>query len=67
MGQTLLLDMMDPASSKSVTAALASDARFGGTCQDSTIEGPSGYILYQDPGGQGSNLLGCEWRLRTIL
>ena len=66
-GQALLLDLMDPKSAKSIGAALAADGGFGGACQDSTVEGPSGYIVYQDPGGQGQNLLGCEWRLRTIL
>ena len=67
MGQTLLLQMMDPTSPLSVAGGLWADPSFAGTCQDSAVEGPSGYIVYQDPGGQGSNLMGCEWRLRTIL
>ena len=67
IGQANLLEMMDPVSASSVTAALTSDPSFAGSCQDSTVEGPSGYIVYQDPGGQGSNLLGAEWRLRVIL
>lgn len=64
-GQTLLLEMMDPASPKSVLAALAVDASFNNTCQDSTVESLSGYIQYTDPGSM--ELLGCQWRLRTIL
>jgi hypothetical protein len=64
-GQTLLLEMMDPSSTKSVLAALAADGTFGGTCQDSTVEGPSSWGEYTDASGE--TLLGCQWRLRTIL
>ena len=64
-GQTLLLEMMDPDSAKSVLAALASDGTFGGTCQDSTVEGPSSWGEYPDE--SGGTLMGCQWRLRTIL
>jgi hypothetical protein len=64
-GQTLLLELMDPSSAKSVVAALAVDGTFGGTCQDSTVEGPSSWGEYQDASGE--TLLGCQWRLRTIL
>jgi hypothetical protein len=66
-GQTLLLQMMDPTSPLSVTAALASNPGFGGACQDSTVEGPLNWGTYGDPGGQGTELMGCQWRLRTIL
>jgi len=66
-GQTLLLDMMDTAGVKSVTAALAVDGSFNGNCQDSAVEGPTGFVFYTDPVGQGETLLGCEWRLQTIL
>jgi hypothetical protein len=64
-GQTLLLELMDPDSPKSVTAALAADGSFDGTCQDSAVEGPSFWGEYADPSGE--TLLGCQWRLRTIL
>jgi hypothetical protein len=64
-GQTLLLEMMDPSSAKSVAAALAADPSFSGVCDDSVVEGPSGWGEYQD--GSGETLLGCQWRLRTIL
>jgi hypothetical protein len=64
-GQTLLLELMDPASPKSVAVALASDGSFGGACQDSTVEGPSAWGEYTDASGE--TLLGCQWRLRTIL
>jgi hypothetical protein len=66
-GQTILLGMLDPASATSLIAALTADPGFADTCQDSAVEGPSGYIVYVDPGGQGNNLLGAEWRLRVIL
>ena len=56
---------MDPASPKSVAVALASDGSFGGACQDSTVEGPSAWGEYTDASGE--TLLGCQWRLRTIL
>src|SRR5262249_62266756 len=46
-GQTLLLELMDPASPKSVVAALAANPTFGGSCQDSTVEGPSSWGEYQ--------------------
>jgi hypothetical protein len=64
-GQTLLLEMMDPDSAKSVHAALAADGSIGGTCQDSVVEGPASWGEYQDASGE--TLLGCQWRLRTIL
>ena len=64
-GQTLLLEMMDPSSAKSVAAALAADPSFSGVCDDSVVEGPSGWGEYLD--GSGETLLGCQWRLRTIL
>src|SRR4029077_10814414 len=64
-GQTLLLEMMDPDSAKSVLAALAVDGTFGGACQDSTVEGPASWGEYPDEGG--GTLIGCQWRLRTIL
>lgn len=64
-GQTLLLELMDPTSPKSVAAALAADGTFGGACQDSTVEGPGRWGEYTDASGE--TLLGCQWRLRTIL
>jgi hypothetical protein len=66
-GQTLLLQMMDPTAAVSVTSALTSNPGFGGACQDSTVEGPLNWGTYADPGGQGNELMGCQWRLRTIL
>lgn len=66
-GQTLLLGLLDPASASSVTANLTNNPTFGGACQTSAVEGPSGYIQYSDPVGQSQNLLGAEWRLRVTL
>ena len=64
-GQTLLLDLMDPTSPRSVAAALAADGSFGGTCQDSVVEGPFRWGEYSDASGE--TLLGCQWRLTTTL
>src|SRR3954447_24992262 len=63
-GQTLLLELMDPDSPKSVTAALAADGSFDGACQDSTVEGPAFWGESADPSGE--TLLGYQWRHRTI-
>jgi hypothetical protein len=66
-GQTLLLQMLDPGSPLSVTAALTADPGFANNCQDSAVEGPSGVLDFPDPGGQGNFLTGALWRLRVIL
>ena len=64
-GQSLLLELMDPASALSVAAALAADGSFGGACQDSTVEGPFRWGEYTDASGE--TLLGCQWRLLATL
>jgi hypothetical protein len=67
-GQELLLDFMDPRGSASLVAAIASDPTLAGTVDDLTVEGPSGFIVYQDASGANAGgLLGAEWRTRVIL
>lgn len=65
-GQDLLLDLLDPRGSSSLAAALAADSTFSGAVADSAVDSPSGYIVYESPGGSGA-LLGSEWRLRVEL
>ena len=43
---------MDPTSPRSVAAALAADGSFGGTCQDSVVEGPFRWGEYSDASGE---------------
>src|SRR3954454_22102203 len=40
-GKTLLLELMDPASPNSITAAWAAAASFAAPCPGSSVEGPS--------------------------
>lgn len=66
-GQALLLDLLDPRGPASMVAVLEGDPTFDGTVGTShVVDGPSGFIVYQDLGGGGA-LLGAEWRLRVIL
>jgi hypothetical protein len=64
-GQTLLLNMMDPAAATSLASAIASDRKLGNTVQSLSVEGPSGFGIYQDAGGEGS-LLGAVWTVRVF-
>ena len=65
-GQELLLSMMDPVSAVSVAQAVTYDKTLGGAVgKVSVIEGPSGYGVVQDAGGQGA-LLGCTWRVQVV-
>jgi hypothetical protein len=69
--QDLLLAMMDPQDSLSVSAAItaagtASPSKtLGGMVENVTIaEGPTDFGVFTDPGG--SSLLGCTWRVRVL-
>lgn len=68
--QDLLLAMMDPRQDLSVAAAItaagtAAPAKtLGGTVENVTVEGPSNFGAFVDPGG--SALLGCTWRVRVL-
>jgi hypothetical protein len=66
----LLLAMMDQQDSLSVAAAItaagtASPSKtLGGMVESVTVEGPSDFGVFTDPGG--SSLLGCTWRVRVM-
>lgn len=62
-GQDLLLSMMDPAANTSVLKAILSDRTLGNVAQISTVEGPSAFGVFPDPGSTGGSLLGCTWRV----
>jgi hypothetical protein len=62
-GQDLLLAMMDPESAESVEQALFADQTLGGVAHVKSVEGPSAFGLFQDPGGGA--YLGCTWRVRV--
>lgn len=65
-GQQLLLTLMDPSASTSLTKAITSDRTLGGKVQGLGVSGPSGFGLYLDAGGQGS-LMGAVWTVRMML
>jgi hypothetical protein len=65
-GQDFLLSMMDPRADTSVYQALVKDKTLNSTVQDVSVEPPSNFGAYVDPGGAGA-LLGCTWRTRVIL
>jgi hypothetical protein len=65
-GQESLLELMDRNGTGSVIGAVEADRTLGGVVDDSLVEGPSGFNLYADVVG-GSELLGCEWRLRCTV
>lgn len=67
-GQELLLDLMDVRGTASLLAAIEGDRTLGGTVDHLTVDGPSGFIVYQDASGPSAgSLLGAEWRTRVIL
>jgi hypothetical protein len=65
-GQTLLLSMMDPAGSRSMTLAITSDRTLGGKVgKASVVEGPSGFGEFPGATNDGGRLLGCIWRVQV--
>jgi len=58
--QEVLLDLMDTTGPASVISMLRVDPSFGGVVGGSAVDERSGFQPY--PG----DLLGCEWRVRTI-
>jgi hypothetical protein len=68
--QDLLLAMMDQQDSLSVAAAItaagtaSASKTLGGMVESVTVEGPSDFGVFTDPGG--SSLLGCTWRVRVM-
>jgi hypothetical protein len=67
-GQNLLLSMMDPNADTSLEQAiLDGDRTLGGVVGAvASVEGPSAYGIFADPGQTTQNLLGCLWRVRVI-
>ena len=59
-GQDLLLALMDDQDPLSVLAAIHDDTTLGGVAATLDVRGRSGYVLFPDPGGEGS-LVGCLW------
>lgn len=57
-GQELLLSLMDPAAATSLANLVEQTTGY-------VVTGPSGFGLYNDPGGVGNNLLGCTWTLEV--
>lgn len=64
-GQELLIAFMDDEHDLSLAAALMADETLGGVAVDVTVDQPTGFGLYPDPGGQGS-LLGAQWRVTVM-
>jgi hypothetical protein len=66
-GQDLLLSLMDPTASTSLTSAIESDATLGGTVDDLQVEeSPSSFGIFSDPGAIENRLLGAIWRVHVI-
>jgi hypothetical protein len=71
--QDLLLAMMDPQDSTSVSAAItapgtSSPAKtLGGLVENCVVvSGPSNFGVFVDPGPNAGALLGCTWRVQVI-
>ena len=66
-GQELLLDLMDPRAGTSVAQAIEADTTLSGKVEDTAVvEGPSGFLQFNDIAGQGS-WLGCQWRVAVMI
>lgn len=65
-GQDLLLSMMDPRNESSVEQAILADPTLGTAAVVQTVEGPSSFGVFADPGMDSGNLLGCTWRVRVM-
>lgn len=64
-GQDLLLSLMDPQASTSVTEAVLSNRTLGGVASRvGSVTGPTAFGLFTDPGG--GTWLGCTWTVRII-
>jgi hypothetical protein len=57
--QDWLIDMMDRNSSQSVIAAIGNELAVNGDTFQVSVNGPSGFRQYTEPGG--NSLLGTEW------
>jgi hypothetical protein len=64
-GQLVLLQLMEPAGASSVAAALFANASLDGLVDNLTVEGPSGFQVFDDPAAQGS-YLGVTWDVEIL-
>ena len=63
-GQDLLLSMMDPAATTSLSKAIVDDRTLGNTVGNLVVTGPSGFGVFPVPAGMtGESLLGCTWQV----
>ena len=66
-GQSLLLSLMDPSGTTSLTDAIEGGYTVNGDVLDVSVEeGPSAYGIFNDPGSQDNRLLGALWRVRVL-
>lgn len=63
-GQDTLLRLMDDEDAIGIAAALEEDQTLNGLATSVYVQGNTGYLLYVE--GDGSPLLGCEWRVRVL-
>jgi len=64
-GQRLLLSMMDPSATTSLTRAVKANKTLTGKVSALSVAGPSGFGVYNDRQGEGS-YLGCTWTVRVF-
>jgi len=63
--QDVLLGLMDDESDQCVAAVLQYDQTLNGLASSVEVEGPSGYQLFIDSGGEGA-LLGVTWQVNVL-
>jgi len=63
--QDELIGLMDVNSTTSLAAALGNELAVNGDTFHVSVNGPSGFRQYTDPGG--NSLLGCEWTVQVPL
>lgn len=64
-GQLLLLALMDDVNPLSLGQALYDEPTLGGIASDLSITNQTGYVLFPDPGAEGT-LLGAQWTVLVM-
>jgi hypothetical protein len=64
-GQLVLFQLMEPAGASSVAAALFANSSLDDTVDNLSVEGPSGFQVFDDPAAQGS-YLGVTWDVEIL-
>jgi hypothetical protein len=64
-GQDLLLSMMDPRATTSLSGAIEEDGTLGGVVESLNVTGPTGFGLFPSSGPEGT-LLGTTWTVTVI-